>query len=121
MITLGSPGTLRDPAQSRAGAAFRRQEHRHVAGRGPSIDTARPIPVPSTAIYSKRDGIVHWRSCIEPQTELHQNVQVRCSHLGFGADPETLWVIADRLAQRDPAAQPFRPPVRLRRLFPASE
>ena len=54
--------------------------------------------MPSTAVYSRRDGVVAWQACIEPETALHQNVEVRCSHLGFGADPATLWLIADRLA-----------------------
>ena len=55
---------------------------------------------------------------IEPETALHQNVEVRCSHLGFGADPATLWLVADRLAV--PAGQrvPFRPPLALRPLYP---
>src|SRR5580692_5697085 len=59
---------------------------------------------------SRADGIVCWQNCIEPETALHQNVAVRCSHLGFGVDPATLWLIADRLAA--PAGQPgrFRPP-----------
>ena len=47
-----------------------------------------------------------------------QNVEVRCSHVGFGVDPATLWLIADRLAV--PAGQrvPFRPPLALRPLYP---
>lgn len=118
VITLGSPFALRDPVQSRVGKAFRRQEHRHVVGNAPSVQTARPIPVPSTALYSRRDGIVHWRACIEPESALHHNVAVRCAHLGFGADPATFWVIADRLAQREPGAEPFRPPALLRPMFP---
>ena len=78
---------------------------------------SRPIAVPSTAVYSRRDGIVSWQACIEPETALHENVEVRCGHLGFGVDPATLWLIADRLAvpagQRSPvpaAAAPLRPP-----------
>jgi pimeloyl-ACP methyl ester carboxylesterase len=118
VITLGSPFALHDPVQSRVGRAFRRQEHRHVIGNVPSTKTGRPIPVPSTAVYSERDGIVHWRSCIEAETALHQNVRVRCAHLGFGADPATFWVVADRLAQREPGAARFTPPALLRAMFP---
>ena len=59
---------------------------------------AAPIGVPSTAVYSRRDGIVAWQTCIGPETALHENVEVRCAHLGFGTDPATLWLIADRLA-----------------------
>ena len=116
-VTLGSPFALRDSRQSRVGFAYRRHEKQHRAP-GPGADTSRPIPVPSTAIFSKRDGIVHWRSCVEPETELHQNVEVRCAHLAYGTDLASLWVVADRLAQPRPAEHPFTVPPSLRRWFP---
>ena len=117
VITLGSPFALRDPVQSRADAAFRRQTSRH-APRGLRWEhVAQPIPTLSTAVFSKRDGIVHWRSCIEPTSEVHQNVEVRCAHLGFGVDPAALWVIADRLAAT--GSEPFRPPTMLRPMYPS--
>ena len=68
-------------------------------------------------MYSRRDGIVSWQACIEPETALHQNVEVRCAHLGFGVDPATLWLIADRLAVPVARWRPFRPP-RGTRMYP---
>jgi len=37
-----------------------------------------------TAIYSKRDGIVDWRACLDPGA---QHVEVRTSHVGMAVDP----------------------------------
>ena len=37
-----------------------------------------------TAIYSRRDGIVDWRSCLDPSAE---HVEVRTSHCGMAFDP----------------------------------
>ncbi len=79
---------------------------------------ARPIGLPSTSVYSRWDGVVPWQACIEPETALHQNVEVRCSHLGLGVDPATLWLIADRLAAPVGQRAPFRPPPLLRPLYP---
>lgn len=119
VITLGSPFALTDPRQSRADGAFRSRAHLHDPGWAPSrAQLGRPIPVPSTAVYSKRDGIVHWQSCVEPASERHENVEVRCAHLGFGVDPATLWVVADRLAQAEPGTRPFHPPAMLRLFYP---
>jgi hypothetical protein len=120
VITLGSPFTLTDPRQSRADGVYRRHSNRHAnAGRVPTREQiARPISVPSTAVYSRRDGIVSWQTCIEPETALHQNVEVLCGHLGFGSDPTTLWLIADRLAVPAGRWRPFRPPQLLGRLYP---
>jgi pimeloyl-ACP methyl ester carboxylesterase len=118
VITLGSPFMLADPRRSRADGTYYRRSHLHAAAVPTREQVARPIDVPSTAVYSRRDGVVCWQNCIEPETALHQNVAVRCSHLGFGVDPATLWLIADRLAA--PAGLParFRPPAWLRPLYP---
>ena len=110
VITLGSPFALTDPRQSRADGAYRRRRHLHADGtRVPTREqVARPIGVPSTAVYSRRDGIVSWQTCVEPETAQHENVEVRCAHLGFGTDPATLWLIADRLAAPAGRWRPFR-------------
>jgi pimeloyl-ACP methyl ester carboxylesterase len=120
VITLGSPFALTDPRQSRADGVYRRRSYLHAdAGRVPTREqVAQPISVPSTAVYSRRDGITAWHACIEPETALHENVEVRCGHLGFGTDPATLWLIADRLALPAGQWRPFRPPALLRRLYP---
>ena len=119
VITLGSPFALTDPRQSRADVAYQRYRSQHAGGRVPTWDQlAQPIAVPSTAVYSRRDGIVSWPTCIEPETALHENVEVRCGHLGFGVDPATLWVIADRLALPPGQQRPFRPPSLLRAVYP---
>jgi pimeloyl-ACP methyl ester carboxylesterase len=120
VISLGSPFALTDPRQSRADRAYQSRSYLHAApGRVPTPEqVARPIAVPSAAVYSRRDGIVSWQACRAPQTSLHENVEVRCSHLGFGVDPATWWLIADRLAAAPGPRPPFTPPLLLRRLYP---
>jgi pimeloyl-ACP methyl ester carboxylesterase len=120
VITLGSPFALNDPRQSNVHGAYQRYRHLHADGtRVPgSGQRARPISVPSTSVYSRFDGVVAWQACIEPETERHQNVEVRCSHLGFGVDPATLWLIADRLAVPPGQHRPFRPSPLLRPIYP---
>jgi pimeloyl-ACP methyl ester carboxylesterase len=120
VITLGSPYAPHDPRQDRAHGPYQRLSHLHADGaRLPSPEQrARPIGVPSTSVYSRLDGIVAWQACLEPETERHQNVEVRCSHIGFGVDPATLWLIADRLAVPPGQHRPFRPSPLLRPLYP---
>lgn len=36
-----------------------------------------------TSIYSRRDGIVDWRACLDPAAS---HVEVRCSHVGMAVD-----------------------------------
>jgi pimeloyl-ACP methyl ester carboxylesterase len=116
VITLGSPLTS---TESHADGVYQSWRHRHAEpARVPTAEQAgRPLPVPSTAVYSRQDGIVAWSACQAPATAQHENVEVRCSHLGFGVDPATWWLIADRLAAARPRP-PFRPPAFLRWLYP---
>ncbi|WP_158604348.1 alpha/beta fold hydrolase [Nocardioides mangrovicus] len=51
-----------------------------------------------TALFSRRDGIVDWRSCLDPAAE---HVEVGCSHVGMAVDPAVHDVVLDALtAQR---------------------
>jgi pimeloyl-ACP methyl ester carboxylesterase len=68
----------------------------------------QPLPVPSTSIYSKTDGIVAWQSCLEERGLRRESVEVACSHTGMGFHPDVLVVIADRLAQGESQWRPFR-------------
>lgn len=57
-----------------------------------------PAPVPTTAIFSKVDGIVPWEMCLETvESDIHQNVEVRGSHLGMGSNFSVLKLISNRL------------------------
>ncbi|MEL7250031.1 MAG: alpha/beta fold hydrolase [Bacteroidota bacterium] len=60
-----------------------------------------PAAVPTTALYSKKDGVVHWRACMEPAPDRwHQNIEVVGSHFGFPYIPSIWVVIEDRLKLR---------------------
>jgi pimeloyl-ACP methyl ester carboxylesterase len=123
VITLGSPFRLADPHDSRANSAFQRYARLHEdASVLPTRDVlGRPIPVPSTAIYSRLDGIVPWEACTEVPGPRRESVAVYSSHLGFGHNPAALWVVADRLAQRAGEWRRFRAPAVARRLFPSAD
>jgi pimeloyl-ACP methyl ester carboxylesterase len=71
-----------------------------------------PLPVPTTAIYSRTDGIAAWRSCRVDDGPLSENIEVASSHLGIGHHPVALLTIADRLAQPEGSWKPFTPPAR---------
>jgi alpha-beta hydrolase superfamily lysophospholipase len=65
-------------------------------------------PVPTTSIYSKSDGIVAWRGCIEKKSERSESVQVSASHLGMVSHPQVLRIVANRLAQPEGRWRPLR-------------
>ncbi|WJG10212.1 hypothetical protein [Aliiglaciecola sp. LCG003] len=70
-----------------------------------------PPAVPSTAIFSRSDGIAHWQACINSEEHSHslsENIEVKGSHLGLGHNAQVLWIVADRLAQNQANWSPFR-------------
>ncbi len=77
-------------------------------------DLPNPAPVPTTAIYTKEDGIVPWQTCMEQQeSDIHQNVQVRGSHFGLGVNPTVLEIISDRLQYKEETWVPFQPSTKI--------
>jgi hypothetical protein len=61
-------------------------------------ESRQPLPagVGFTAIYSKRDGIVDWRACVDP---LAVPVEVSASHLGMAWDPRVIDVVSGALVR----------------------
>ncbi|MGY1772490.1 esterase/lipase family protein [Blastococcus sp. SYSU D00813] len=120
VVTLGSPFRLvgRPDDDSPGARAYRRFAPLHTSRRLSTADPARPLPVPSTSVYSRWDGVVDWRACLQRPGPRSENVGVHAGHLAMGHDPAVLWVVADRLAQPAGDWRPFRPPPGLARLFP---
>jgi pimeloyl-ACP methyl ester carboxylesterase len=79
-----------------------------------------PLPVPTTAVYTRTDGIVPWRSCLTVPSATSENVEVHGSHCGLGFNPSVAYLVADRLAQPPGEWRPFKSPLVLRSLFPPS-
>lgn len=101
VVTLGSPFTG-NPRATSLSMLYELMTGNKVS----SPETAlryglghHPLPVPSSAIFSRSDGITAWENCvseIDPRTE---NIEVHCSHFGFVANPGVFWAVADRLSQ----------------------
>jgi hypothetical protein len=81
---------------------------------------AKPIPVPSTSIYTRADGVVAWRACLEEDGGQRENVEVNTTHIGLGFHAPALWVIADRLAQSPGTWKPFHPGSTIAPWFPSA-
>lgn len=110
VITVGSPfaGDLKSnvvwPMYEAATGTRIRSIPRDVLAR-----MSEPLPVPSTAIYSRTDGVVSWRACIDAEAEMAENVEVPGGHVALLHNPAVFYVIADRLAQPEGAHRPFEP------------
>jgi dienelactone hydrolase len=58
------------------------------------------LPVPTTSIYSRTDGVVNWQTCRLRPSDTAENIEIYlASHIGLGVNPAALWAVADRLGQ----------------------
>ena len=120
VITLGSPFRTRPGDHSAVEALWKMAtvRSRPLVSRMVGDEDELSLSVPSTAIYSRTDGIVAWQLCIEGKGPQRESIEVRASHAGMGFHPGAVYAIADRLAQREGHWRPFRPPLALRHLYP---
>jgi pimeloyl-ACP methyl ester carboxylesterase len=116
VISLGSPfGEGRDTASYPRRLFYALNPEDDI-----SIDQyvlAEPPPVPTTAVYSKEDGVVNWLTCFQHGRFDHtQNIQVWGSHCGLTVNPMVWFLLAERLGQSENGWAPFRSST-WRRLF----
>ena len=106
VISLGSP-FAGEPKASNAWELYERVSGRET-GDWPGRERMRTAPpVPTTAIYTRSDGIVAWQGCLEREGPQAENIEVEGSHSGLGHNPVVLYAIADRLAQAEGGWKPF--------------
>jgi pimeloyl-ACP methyl ester carboxylesterase len=119
VITLGTP-FAGNPRANHAWRLFELLSGLRLDEMDPGAFWARsqPLSVPTTAIYSRSDGITAWECCVEQEGPQRESIEVGGSHLGLGHNPLALHAIADRLAQAEGNWQPFQRSGMLRYLYP---
>ena len=110
VISLGSPftGNPRATNVMQAYEALTGQRMADEHTQAQLRESRQKPPVPSTAIYTKADGIVAWQNCCEPEDPATDNIEVYGSHCGLGVNASVLYAIADRLAQGEGEWAPFK-------------
>jgi pimeloyl-ACP methyl ester carboxylesterase len=118
VITLGSP--FRHQTGTAVTLLYEDVSGERVSHMDPALlaRLSRPLPVPSTSIYTRTDGVVHWRCSLEQPAPTTENIRVLGSHCGLGHNPMALWAIADRLALPEGTWRPFERQAFRRFAFP---
>lgn len=108
VITLGSPFTVDTRPNVDVGVSdnikrlYERLNpnlHEDALVNGEPFWQATP-PVPTTAIYSRSDGIANWKYCVDEHTgRNNENIAVIGSHMGLTHNPMAFHLLVDRLQQ----------------------
>jgi dienelactone hydrolase len=100
IITYGTP-VIGGPAHTIGASSFNEEESARIDALIRETESENPIQVPVTAIYTRRDGIVDWRACIDRTSLDVEHIEVASTHLGLGIDADVWRVVAERLAEPD--------------------
>jgi pimeloyl-ACP methyl ester carboxylesterase len=86
--SLGVPGTFSHACRDGDCCALAREQ----------LAAEFPAGVQFTSVYSRHDGVVDWRCCLDPAA---RNVQVSSSHIGMAVNAGVLRVVAEALKPAD--------------------
>jgi len=92
VLVVGALGTGRVPGMFRVSCLRGACCERFRA----DLANAFPPDVGYTALYSKTDGVVDWRACLDPAAE---QIEVRASHLGMGLNAEVYAELGNALGR----------------------
>ncbi len=97
VVTYGTP-VLGGPTHTVGAASAGREECARITELQEHLDATDPIRVPITAIYTRNDGAVDWRACIDRSSCNVRMVEVGSTHVGLGLDPDVWLTAAKALA-----------------------
>ncbi len=97
VVTFGTPA-IGGPTYTLGASTYGEQECARIEALQHELDRTDPITVPVTAIFSRNDGVVDWRACIDRFSTRVHHVEVRSTHVGLGIDPDVWRAAATALA-----------------------
>jgi len=97
LVTFGSP-VVGGPSHTLAARSYSAEARYRAEQRIEELDRDNPLAVPITAIFTRRDGVVNWRACIDRKTAGVKHIEVGSSHVGLGIDPDVWQATAEALA-----------------------
>ncbi|HEX3860943.1 MAG TPA: alpha/beta hydrolase [Stellaceae bacterium] len=97
VITVCSPFRL--PTATRLEPLYRLMARWHIDEAFQLALVAEPPPAPTTAIYTTRDGVVAWRSCLDLPAPGRENIAIDGAHSTMLANPQAIRIIAEHLAR----------------------
>lgn len=100
VITIGTPFSGA-AEHTNVGLVYRLLNGKKAPADAKLLDMLRTAPpVPTSSIYSRTDGVVAWRACLNKnRSGRSESIEIEGSHCGMPWNPAVLRVVANRLAQ----------------------
>lgn len=98
VVTYGSP-IVGGPVYTAAAASYSDEQREQILRSIAEREQQRPIVAPIAAVFSRIDGIVDWRACIDRSNPDVVHYEVDSTHLSMGIDPAIWQVVLETLSQ----------------------
>lgn len=96
VVTFGTPA-VGGPTYTVGAGRLGIDECRRIEQLQRRLDVDDPITRPITAIFTRNDGVVDWRACIDRSSPDVRHVEVTSTHFGLGIDPDVWQIVAESL------------------------
>ncbi len=97
IFIFGSP--IKGPKYTIAAGAFNPEETKRITELLEQQELNSPIQVPSTIVFTKKDSIVSWPSCIDQTSTKARHFEVKSTHLSLGIDPQVWQLLSSHLQE----------------------
>jgi pimeloyl-ACP methyl ester carboxylesterase len=107
IISMAAPFTG-DPFANRAWQVYERLSGHslcHPIAQAQIAESKLVPPVAATSLYSRSDGVVAWETCLEPDADHTDNIEIVSAHCAFGFNAQALLAVARTLARRGHACE----------------
>lgn len=98
VITYGSP-VIGGPTYTIGAKVWDEKETTRIRNLIDEKDSIKPIQVPMSIIFTKKDSIVSWSACIDTKSQNVKHYEVNSTHLSLGIDPSVWKVIVNHLQE----------------------
>ena len=96
VIAFGSP-FIGGPLFTAVADRFPLDDRQSLIDRIETLERERPVKVPVTSIFSRRDGVVEWRASMDHYSAQTLHVEVNSTHFSLGLDPDVWEAVARQL------------------------
>ncbi len=97
LFIFGSP--IKGPKYTVGSEVYGEEETQRITNLLEELEDSKPIDIPTSILFSKKDNIVSWPSCIDSSNDNVRHYEVSSTHLSMGIDPQVWNLLALHLKE----------------------
>ncbi|MFK7934031.1 MAG: esterase/lipase family protein [Saprospiraceae bacterium] len=96
VVTYGTP-VIGGPKYTIGAKVWGKKETIRINNLLDELNETKPISVPMSIIFTKKDSVVTWSACLDEVSENVEHYEVQSTHLSLGIDPKVWKIVLNHL------------------------